>query len=117
MSETPPTTSAERVSLKRQLGLAAVVALVAGNMLGSGVFFTPGELAAVAQHPWQVHFIWALCGVITLCGALTLAEMCRMLPHAGATYHVLKEGFGPLWGFLLVWLELWVSGPGAVAGQ
>ncbi|MBK9977033.1 MAG: amino acid permease [Gemmatimonadetes bacterium] len=116
MSETPPTTSAERVSLKRQLGLAAVVALVAGNMLGSGVFFTPGELAAVAQHPWQVHFIWALCGVITLCGALTLAEMCRMLPHAGATYHVLKEGFGPLWGFLLVWLELWVSGPGAVAG-
>ena len=62
-------------ALKRQLGLSAVVALVAGNMLGSGVFFTPGELAAVAQHPWQVHFIWALCGLITLCGALTLAEL------------------------------------------
>lgn len=102
--------------LRRQLGLSAVVALVVGNMLGSGVFFTPGELAAVAHHPWQVHFIWALCGLITLCGALTLAEMCRLLPHAGATYHVLREGFGPLWGFLLVWLELWVSGPGAVAG-
>ncbi len=103
-------------SLKRQLGLAAVVALVAGNMLGSGVFFTPGELAAVAQHPWQVHFIWALCGLITLCGALTLAELCRLLPHAGASYHILREGFGPLWGFLLVWMELWISGPGSVAG-
>lgn len=103
-------------SLKRQLGLSAVVALVAGNMLGSGVFFTPGELAAVAQHPWQVHFIWALCGLITLCGALTLAELCRILPHAGATYHILREGFGPLWGFLLVWMELWVSGPGSIAG-
>ena len=103
-------------TLKRQLGLAAVVALVAGNMLGSGVFFTPGELAAVAQHPWQVHFIWALCGLITLCGALTLAELCRILPHAGATYHILREGFGPFWGFLLVWMELWVSGPGSVAG-
>jgi basic amino acid/polyamine antiporter, APA family len=103
-------------SLKRQLGLSAVVALVAGNMLGSGVFFTPGELAAVAQHPWQVHFIWALCGLITLCGALTLAELCRLLPHAGATYHILREGFGPLWGFLLVWMELWVSGPGSIAG-
>ncbi len=103
-------------SLKRQLGLSAVIALVVGNMLGSGVFFTPGELAAVAQHPWQVHFIWALCGLITLCGALTLAELCRLLPQAGATYHVLREGFGPFWGFLLVWMELWVSGPGAVAG-
>lgn len=103
-------------ALKRQLGLSAVVALVVGNMLGSGVFFTPGELAAVTHHPWQVHFIWALCGLITLCGALTLAELCRLLPQAGATYHVLREGFGPFWGFLLVWMELWVSGPGAVAG-
>lgn len=117
MSDVSAVTSGEDTrGLRRQLGLSAVVALVVGNMLGSGVFFTPGELAAVAQHPWQVHFIWALCGLITLCGALTLAEMCRLLPHAGATYHVLREGFGPLWGFLLVWLELWVSGPGAVAG-
>ncbi|MEO7965829.1 MAG: amino acid permease, partial [Gemmatimonadaceae bacterium] len=103
-------------ALKRQLGLSAVMALVVGNMLGSGVFFTPGELAAVAQHPWQVHFIWALCGLITLCGALTLAELCRLLPHAGASYHVLRESFGPLSGFVLVWMELWVSGPGSVAG-
>ena len=103
-------------SLKRQLGLVAVTAIVMGNMLGSGVFFTPGELAAVADRPWQVHFIWALSGVITLCGALTLAELCILLPHAGASYHIIREGFGPFWGFLQVWLELWVSGPGAIAG-
>jgi APA family basic amino acid/polyamine antiporter len=102
--------------LKRQLGLAAVGAIVMGNMLGSGVFFTPGELAAVAQHPWQVHFIWALSGVITLCGALTLAELCSLLPQAGASYHIIREGYGPFWGFLQVWLELWVTGPGAIAG-
>lgn len=102
--------------LKRQLGLAAVAAIVMGNMLGSGVFFTPGELAAVAQHPWQVHFIWALSGVITLCGALTLAELCALLPQAGASYHIIREGFGPFWGFLQVWFELWVTGPGAIAG-
>jgi len=103
-------------ALKRQLGLAAVVALVAGNMLGSGVFFTPGELAAVAQQAWQVHFIWALSGIITLCGALTLAELCSLLPQAGASYHIIREGYGPFWGFLQVWLELWVTGPGAIAG-
>ncbi len=102
--------------LRRHLGLAAVAAIVIGNMLGSGVFFTPGELAAVATRPWQVHFIWALSGLITLCGALTLAELCTLLPQAGASYHIIREAFGPFYGFLLVWLELWVSGPGAVAG-
>lgn len=102
--------------LRRHLGLGAVAAIVIGNMLGSGVFFTPGELAAVATRPWQVLFIWALCGVITLCGALTLAELCGRFPRAGASYHILAEGFGPFAGFLLVWLELWVSGPGAIAG-
>jgi APA family basic amino acid/polyamine antiporter len=103
-------------SLKRQLGLAAVAALVVGDMLGSGVFFTPGELAAVARHPWQVYFVWTLCGLITLCGALTLAELCGRLPHAGASFHIIREGFGPFWAFLKVWMELWVAGPGSVAG-
>ena len=41
-------------------------------MLGSGIFFTPGELAAVARAPWHVYLLWALAGGITLCGALTL---------------------------------------------
>jgi APA family basic amino acid/polyamine antiporter len=86
--------------LRRSLGLAAVAALVVGDMLGSGIFVTPGELAAVAQRPWQVYFIWALSGLITLCGALTLAELCTRLPRAGSTYHAIREGFGPFWGFL-----------------
>jgi amino acid transporter len=85
-------------------------------MLGSGVFFTPGELASVAQAPWQVYFLWALCGLITLCGALTLAELTTLLPRAGASYHIIREGFGPFWAFLKIWIEMWVSGPGSVAG-
>src|SRR5262245_4199535 len=103
-------------ALKRQLGPLAVGALVAGAMLGTGVFFTPGELASVAQSPAQVYFFWALCGAITLCGALTLAELATLLPRAGATYHVIREGFGPFWAFVKIWVELWVSGPGSVAG-
>ena len=87
-----------------------------GDMLGSGVFFTPGELAAVAEAPWQVYFFWGLCGMITLCGALTLAELTSLLPRAGASYHIIREGFGPFWAFLKIWIEMWVSGPGSVAG-
>ena len=106
---TPPT-------LRRQLGLWAVSALVVGDMLGTGIFFTPGELASVAESPWQVYFFWGLCGAITLCGALTLAELTTLLPRAGASYHIIREGFGPFWAFLKIWVEMWVSGPGSVAG-
>lgn len=102
--------------LERRLGLAAVAAVVVGDMLGSGVFFTPGELAAVAEAPWQVYFFWGLCGTITLCGALTLAELTSLLPQAGASYHIIREGFGPFFAFLKIWIEMWVSGPGSVAG-
>jgi APA family basic amino acid/polyamine antiporter len=93
-----------------------VAALVVGDMLGTGVFFTPGEVASVAQSPWQVYFFWGLCGAITLCGALTLAELTTLLPHAGASYHIIREAFGPFPAFLKIWVEMWVSGPGSVAG-
>ena len=102
--------------LRRELGLAAVAAIVVGDILGSGIFYTPGELAAHAQSQWQVYFIWTLCGLIVLCGALTLAELSLILPRAGATYHMIREGWGPFWGFLKIWMEMWVSGPGSVAG-
>ena len=102
--------------MRRQLGLAAVVALVVGDMLGTGVFFTPGEVASVAQSPWQVYLLWGLCGAITLCGALTAAELTTLLPHAGASYHIIREGFGPFPAFLKIWIEMWISGPGSVAG-
>ncbi len=107
--------TAESSALRRQLGLAAVMALVMGDMLGSGIFFTPGTLAAVAQANWQVYFIWALCGLIVLCGALTLGELASLLPKAGASYHIIGEGFGPGWGFVKAWMESCVSAPGSIA--
>ena len=102
--------------LKRNLGLAAVIAVVMGNMLGSGIFFTPGELAQSADQRWQVYFIWSLCGLIVLCGALTLGELASLFPRAGATYHIVSEAFGPGWGFVKAWMEAWVSAPGSIAG-
>ena len=103
-------------ALKRQLGLAAVMAVVIGDMLGSGIFFTPGELAQVAERPWQVYFIWTLCGGIVLCGALTLGELSSLFPRSGSTYHIVTEAFGPFWGFLKVWMEALISAPGSIAG-
>ncbi len=110
-----PSDASEGPSLRRQLGLAAVMAVVMGDMLGSGIFFTPGKLALVTERPWQVYFIWSLCGLIVLCGALTLAELASLLPKAGASYHIISEAFGPFWGFVKAWMEAVVSAPGSVA--
>jgi APA family basic amino acid/polyamine antiporter len=104
------------MTLKRKLGLSAVLAVVVGDMIGSGIFFTPGELAAVATAEWQVYFFWSLCGLITLCGALTLAELSALIPRAGVSYHALTEAYGPFAGFMQAWMMVLVSGPGAIAG-
>jgi len=104
------------MALQRKLGLTAVLAVVIGDMIGSGIFFTPGELAAVATSEWQVYFFWALCGFITLCGALTLAELSALIPKAGVSYHALTEAYGPFAGFMQAWMMVLVSGPGAIAG-
>ncbi len=104
------------MSLQRKLGLSAVLAVVMGDMIGSGIFFTPGELAAVATAEWQVYFFWALCGFIALCGALTLAELAALIPRAGVSYHALNEAYGPFAGFMQAWMMVLVSGPGAIAG-
>ena len=104
------------MTLQRKLGLFTVLAIVMGDMIGSGIFFTPGQLAAVATAEWQVYFFWALCGFITLCGALTLAELSTLLPRSGVAYHALTEAYGPFAGFMQAWMMTLVSGPGAIAG-
>ena len=104
------------MTLQRKLGLSTVLAIVIGDMIGSGIFFTPGELAAVASSEWQVYFFWALCGFITLCGALSLAELSALIPRAGVSYHALTEAYGPFAGFMQAWMMMLVSGPGAIAG-
>jgi APA family basic amino acid/polyamine antiporter len=102
--------------LLRKLGLAAVGAIVAGDMLGSGIFFTPGQLASIATKHWQVYFIWALAGGITLCGALTLAELTSKIPESGSSFYIIREAYGPFWGFVKIWTEMLIGGPASVAG-
>ncbi len=101
--------------LRRQLGLVAVMAVVAGDMMGSGIFYTPQELAPIAQATWQIYLFWGLCGIITLCGILTVGQLGAGMPRSGADYHIVREGFGGMTGFVKLWQNVWVSGPGSVA--
>lgn len=111
MSDTPSGTP----SLSRGLGPVDVALLVAGVIIGAGIFTTPGLAALHLDRPGWILAAWALGGVMALCGALFLAELGSAFPRAGGDYAYLRECFGPLPAFLYGWLFFTVSGTGSIA--
>ncbi|MDG2423159.1 MAG: APC family permease [Phycisphaerales bacterium] len=79
---------------ERVLGLGSATSVVVAAMIGSGIFFTTGEIGASLVTPGNVLLVWLICGLLTLCGALTLGELGAMLPHAGGIYVYVKKAFG-----------------------
>lgn len=104
-----------KVELKRELGLFTCILLVIGNIIGVGIFTTPGEIARDLPSAGWVLVAWAVGGLMALAGALTYAELGAMMPKAGGNYVFLKEAYGPLWGFLYGWAYSLVTTPGTIA--
>lgn len=103
------------MTLRRVLGAPDAAWLVAGNMIGAGIFITPGLVAG--QLPGVVAPVgaWVLGGALALCGAAVYGELGARLPRAGGDYQYLRTAFGPLWGFLTGWAALVVTFSGAAA--
>ncbi len=91
------------VDFIRKLGLADTAFLVIGAVLGSGIYMTPGLIAAGLPSPGLLLLVWLAGGLITLCGALTFAELGAMYPQAGGQYIYLREAYGPAAAFLFGW--------------
>jgi len=89
--------------------------LVAGSMIGSGIFITSAAMARSVQSPMWLLAAWILTGVITLLGALTYGELAAMFPRAGGQYVFLRESMGPLMGFLYGWTLFLVIQTGTIA--
>jgi APA family basic amino acid/polyamine antiporter len=102
-------------ALARELGLASAALLVVGGIIGSGIFFTPAEVARALQSPAWVLGAWVVGGVVALAGALTYAELGAMMPEAGGGYVYIREAFGPLPAFLCGWMTLASIASGAIA--
>jgi basic amino acid/polyamine antiporter, APA family len=104
------------LQLDKALGLFSVVAIVVGEVIGSGIFFKPQEVAKYTEgFVGLILTLWVACGVVNLCGALSMAELASMFPHAGGTYVFLRETYGRLWSFMWAWAEFWVIRTGAIA--
>ena len=101
--------------LKRDLGTGAAVSIVIGTVIGSGIFLVPHDMILRAGTPAMVFGIFVFGGLLSLAGALTYAELAAMLPEAGGEYAYLREAYGPLWGFLYSWTQMWVAKSGSIA--
>ena len=93
------------VRLARTLRLVDGLALVVGIMVGSGIFRTPGNVAALLGRPWLTFVAWTLGGAVGFLGALVFAELATRHPHAGGKYVYAREAFGRRAAFVVGWIE------------
>lgn len=105
---------AER-GLRRELGIWSAASIVVGTVIGSGIFLVPKTMVHNTGSAEMVYLVWIFGGLLTLAGALTYAELSAMLPEAGGEYVYLREAYGPFWGFLYGWTQMWVAKSGSVA--
>lgn len=89
--------------------------LVIGNMIGTGIFTTPGRVAQQLPTSGLIIAAWILGGFIALAGALSYAELGASFPQAGGNYVFLREAYGPLWSFLYGWAAVLITQSGTIA--
>ena len=99
----------------RTLGVFDAAMIVAGSIIGVGIFITPGLVAARLPRPGLIFLVWGLGGAIALCGALSYAELAARIPEAGGQYVFLRRAYHPLVGFLYGWVVLLIIATGALA--
>ena len=101
--------------LVKGLGLFDATMIVAGSMIGSGIFIVSTDISQQVHGPGLLLLIWLLSGVMTLIGALAFGELAGMMPHAGGQYVYLREALGQACGFLYGWTMLLVIQTATIA--
>ena len=99
----------------KALTLTDATMLVAGSMIGSGIFLVSADIARGVQSPLWLIAAWVLSGIMTLLGALAYGELAAMYPRAGGQYIFLRESMGSLMGFLYGWTLFVVIQTGTIA--
>lgn len=109
------TEDSKQPNLKHELGLLDGTMLVAGSMIGSGIFIVSADITRnVGSAGWLI-VVWLLTGFMTLTAALSYGELSGMFPKAGGQYVYLKESYNKLTGFLYGWSFFAVIQTGTIA--
>lgn len=102
-------------TFKPTLGLLDGTMIVAGSMIGSGIFIVSADITRHTGTAGWLIFVWAITGFMTLSAALSYGELSGMYPKAGGQYVYLKEAYNPLTGFLYGWSFFAVIQTGTIA--
>lgn len=100
---------------QKSLNLIDSTALVAGSMIGSGIFIVSAEMSRTLGSPGWLLVAWVITGVLTIIAALSYGELASMMPNAGGQYVYLREAFNPFSGFLYGWTFFMVIQTGTIA--
>ncbi|XP_039931390.1 asc-type amino acid transporter 1 isoform X6 [Hirundo rustica] len=106
---------AERVALKKEIGLVSACAIIIGNIIGSGIFISPKGVLEHAGSVGLALVIWVLGGGVAALGSLCYAELGVTIPKSGGDYSYVTEIFGGLAGFLLLWSAVLIMYPTSLA--
>src|SRR5258707_9063579 len=98
-TKNPPT----EATFVRGLGLLDSTMIVAGSMIGSGIFIVSADIARQVGSTGWLLMAWVVTGLLTVTAALSYGELAAMMPRAGGQYVYLREAYSPLWGFLYGW--------------
>src|SRR5690348_9585172 len=101
--------------LKRDLGTWPAISIVVGTVIGSGIFLVPKTMIQRVGSVEAVFAVWVVGGLLSLAGALSYAELAAAIPEAGGEYAFLRDAYGPLWGFIYSWTQMWVAKSGSIA--
>src|SRR2546429_3654109 len=115
MAEAAAVTQTKAHGFVRGLGLLDSTMIVAGSMIGSGIFIVSGGISKQVGSPGWLLVVWIVTGLLTVVGALSYGELAAMMPKAGGQYVYLREAFSPMWGFLYGWTLFLVIQTGTIA--
>jgi len=107
--------SGETRGFIRGLGLIDATMVVAGSMIGSGIFIVSADIARHVGSSGWILLAWIVTGALTVAAALSYGELAAMMPEAGGQYVFLREAYSPFWGFLYGWTLFLVIQTGTIA--
>ena len=105
----------QRRELVKGLSVYAATSVVAGTMIGGGIFVVPSIMLRQLGAPLLVIVVWVLAGLLSLLGALGYAELGAALPEAGGEYVYMHRAYGSGMGFLYGWTQFVVAKSGSIA--
>ena len=105
----------DSTELRRGLSLFDSATIVAGSMIGSGIFIVSADIVRHTGSPAALLMVWILSGLMTIAGALAYGELAAMMPAAGGQYVFLREAYGGVWAFSFGWTLLLVIQTGTIA--